>query len=383
MAEYDLILTDDNGTRLTSLNDAITFTASRTADGFGELVMQLPVTFDDSLINREFVRDRMVQLWRKPFGLWNVYFIREFSYETADDGRDVFTISGPDKKELLRRRIVAEYAASSEAAKTDYADDMMKEIVTESLSDGGSIGTSSGTRVWSDFSIGAGVSLGPSLTRNFAYRQLATANGTGVLFELQKAARAAGTEVFFDVLVDEIGPPIKFIFETTINQPGQDKTSGANSVIFSQKRGNLKNPRLTYNYRNELSYVYAAGQGQGSGRNIQQVSDAARYDASKWNRREGFADARQQASDNAVRDKGRELLDDGRPRVTFSGQAVDVIDPKRNASTEFGKDWDYGDAVKATYRNITIPAIVRAVGITKNSDGSEQIQVRLNFEGAI
>ena len=375
---YDLILTDDFGRELSTLNDGVNFTASRSADGFGMFEMTLPTTFDDTLINRENVRDRMVQVWRRPLGLWRVYFIRRFRYETDTQGKDVFRFWGVDAKDLLRRRIVAAYNGSTQASKTDYADDMMKEIVTEALADGVAPVPTEGTRVWANFSVGADTSLGPTLELDFPFKTLATSNSGGVLYSIQKASLVAGTETFFDVLVKGVSPTnITFLFETTTTQPGRDKTTGKNPVIFSQELGNLKNPFLDYNYLDEITYVYGGGQGQGSSRNVQQVAEAARYNASQWNRCEGFADALNQASNNAVREKAREKLYEGRGLISGGGEVVDV------EPTRFGVDWDFGDKVLFSYRGQTLPAIIRTTALSVNQDGRESISANLRYMAVV
>ncbi len=191
---------------------------------------------------------------------------------------------------------------------------------------------------------------------------------------LANAAREAGTEVFFSIEPNVVtGSSISFQFRTTINQPGQDVTS---RVVFDQRRGNMREPSLEYDYSEEENYIYAAGQGEETARNIQQVYDTERYSASIWNRCEGFADARNQTADNGVREAGRAQLEEGRPRIRASATPVDT------AGTRFGIDWDFGDKVRWRYKNIEFDTIIRAVTISVENK-REQIQARLDFEGLV
>lgn len=337
----------------------------------GYFSVTMPLSFDPALI----VPDRMVQLWRAPAGgrltLWRVYFVRRWIFRTQGSDQTV-ELGGPDMLDLMRRRNVIAFADSAQASKTDFADDMMKEIVTESIADGVAPTPDAGTRVWSDLSIASDLGLGPSLTRSFPWDRLLNSSGQGVLANLAKAAKEAGTEIFFDIVPDVVtSSSISFQFQTFTGQPGQDRTS---QMVFDQQDGNMDDPQLEYDYTEEENYIYGGGQGEGPDRNIQQVSDSDRYSASQWARCEGFADARNEASDAGIAAAAQGVLNTGLPRIRFSATPKDV------RGTRFGRDWDFGDKVKARYRNIEFDTIIRAVSISVNDRG-EDIRARLDFEG--
>ena len=144
-------------------------------------------------------------------------------------------------------------------------------------------------------------------------------------------------------------------------------------MVFDQARGNLQTPSLEYDYTEEVNYVYSGGQGEESDRNIQQVYDSTRYGVSQWNRCEAFTDARNEEEDDGVREAGRAALEEGRPRQRFSGVPIDT------AATRFGKDWNWGDKVRARYRDEEFDAIIWAVSISRDDSG-ETIQARLDYE---
>jgi hypothetical protein len=139
----------------------------------------------------------------------------------------------------------------------------------------------------------------------------------------------------------------------------------------------MREPSLEYDYSKEENYIYAAGQGEGTARNVQQVSDSDRYLLSIWNRCEGFADARNQTADNGVREAGRAALETGRPRIRFAATPVDT------AGTRFGIDWDFGYKVRSRYKNVEFDTIIRAVTISLDGNRRETIQARLDFEGLV
>ena len=368
---YELWLCDDHGVRIAQIDYALGFSASRVVNGIGRCTVQLPNTFDTSLL----APDRMIQVWRAPVGgnlsLWRAYFLRRWQFLTLSDG-EIIMIYGPDVNELLTRRAVVAFSGEAQCAKTDYADDMMKEIVTESLADGVAPTPDAGTRAWPDLTVAADVNLGPTLTDAFAWQQLMTASGSGVLIDISKAAKTAGTEVFFDIVPNVItSKSINFQFVTNINQPGADLTD---RVVFDQERGNLKTPSLDFDYESEINYVYGAGQGEAGSREIQQVYDADRYGASQWNRRETVRDARNQPDADGVREAARAELSEGRPKLRFSGVPVDT------EGTRFGIDWDMGDKVTARYRGYTFVSIIRAISISVNDAGEETISARFDYE---
>jgi hypothetical protein len=370
---YEIYLTTDTGVRLAALDNFISLECSRVASSIGSFGMYLPLSFNPDLI----APDRQIQVWRQPdggrLGLWRVYLLRKWKFSTQDSDQ-MLEIAGPDMNDLLRRRIVAAFAGSAQAGKTDFADDMMKEIVTQSIADGVAPVPAAGTRVWSNLSIAADLGDGPTITRSFPWEKLLTASNNGVLPQLAKAAREAGTEVFFDIVPNVVSSnSITFQFQTFTGQPGQDVSD---RVTFDQADGNMKNPSLEYDYTEEENYIYAGGQGEESDRNIQQVYDSTRYGQSIWGRCEGFADARNQSTDNGVISAGNTHLEEGRSRIRFTAQPLDTT------GTRFGIDWDFGYQVGARYLNRQFNSIIRAVSIVVNENG-EEIRARLDYEAAI
>lgn len=214
LPSYELWLTDDNGLRLAQVTTFSSLSASQVVNQIGWFDLVLPPDYDTSLI----APDRMLQLWRQPAGgtlsLWRTYFIRRWRWQTRG-GDEILIVSGPDVNDLLRRRIVAHYAGSAESTKTDFADDMMKEVVTEAIADGANPAPSAGTRVWTNLSIAADTSSGPTLTKSFPWRTLLSPSGGGVLNSIAKAAKEAGIEVFFSIEPNVVGSgSINFEFRT-------------------------------------------------------------------------------------------------------------------------------------------------------------------------
>ena len=368
---YELWLTNDAGIRLRSLDDAVWFSASRTVNRLGYLQMALPATFDTRILKK----DQMVQVWRAPAGghlsLWRPYFLTGWRLEHSGS-REMITIYGTDPNELLRRRIVAFYAGEAESDyDNEYADDIMKDLVANAIVDSNPA-TVAGSRVWANLSVGGDLSDGPRLNKGCSFDPLLSSGGGGVLPSLADASKVAGTEVFFDIQTDTVtSTSISFVFRTYTGQPGRDVSD---RVVFSQENGNLENPFVAYDYATEANYIYAAGQGEGVNRIVEQIYDAGRYNLSIWNRCEAHADARNQASTNSVRESGRALLEMSKPKVSAGGMPVDT------AGTRFGLDWDFGDKVTMRYRHHEFACIIRAVVLRMDNTGRESIEARLDYE---
>lgn len=371
MADYEIILTNDKGLPLADLSRFTSLEATRVANGIGPFAISHPLSFDERLLRP----DNMVQIWRQPPNatayLWRTYFIRRWKFSTQGS-QDSVLITGPDVNDLLRRRIVAAYVGNAKAAKTDYADDMMKAFVSESQTTEAILFASyPGSRAWADLSVAGDLSLGPSLTKSFPYSYLLSTSGEGVLSNIAATAKENdGTDLFFDIVPNIVtGSSIDFIFRTYTGQPGQDVSD---RVTFEQSAGNMINPELEYDYSAEQNFVYAGGQGEEADREVQYAHDAARWGLSQWNRCEGWVEATNESTDVGVYDAANAALNAGRPIVRFTAQPVDT------EGTRFGVDWDFGYRVTAKYRNREFTPVIFTVALSVGDNG-ETIQARLDF----
>jgi hypothetical protein len=317
--------------------------------------------------------DYMVEFWRSAaqgaMQLESVFFVREIIYEEDVKGNDLIILAGPDGNDLLTRRIVAYAAGSSLSDKTDNADDMMKEIVTENLGSDASIDR---TLTNLNFTVAGDVSDAPSVTKGFAWR-----NVLQVLQDITYMSAENGTDLYFDVVPIVISSSeIGFEFRTYTDQPGQDRTYDSNNpVVFSKEWGNLSDPILMYDYTREANYIYGGGQGEGDDRTISEQSDDARVGSSVWNRREKFADARNETTSNGVANKAEEVLNENKPFKRFTGQLLDT------PQARYGVDWFFGDKVEVSYRGIQFQGVAKALKIRLDKEGNEILTVKVEVTG--
>jgi hypothetical protein len=367
MAHYDFWLADETGRRIRLIDDFLKLTASRVLGDRSPVVLTLKPTaaLDD------YKADYQIQVVRKlPDGkadLFDVYLVRYTALEYA--GSDEFAIvRGFCGKELLRRRIVAYYAGSSQSSKSDYADDMMKEIIDENF-----VSPTDTARDLSAYiSIDPDLGAGPSMDKGIAWR-----NVLEVLKEIQETTRTNGNEVFFEMIPRYSGSSVSWVFTTYTGQVGRDRTSRPGMIVFDHENGTVVNPFYERDRREESNYIYALGQGEGPEREVQETTKTAYIAASRINRCEAARDARHLESADSVLAAGRAAAEEKRPVERYGGR----IREGRNA--RFGIDWDYGDLVVARYRGDYFNTIVRAVQIEARPEVGAHVSAWLRYEGAI
>jgi hypothetical protein len=368
MATYEIWLATDIGQRLMLLDDIVSLEAVRTLGEIGQFSVTLKPDFDTSLIKI----DRQIQIWRAPEGgrlsLFRIYFIRRWRDITLL-GEEHIEVGGPDCNDLLRRRIACYGATEAESDKTDFADDMMKEIVDENLINDTSTPTY-GSRDYANLDVQDDFGQGPTLTKSFQWMKLIR-----ICQDIQKAAREAGDETFFDIVPSVVDAnQTRYQFRTWTSSAGQWQYL-VDRIVFDQERGNLADPWYEEDWTDEENYIYAAGQGVETLRNMQEVYDTDRHNQSWWARCEGFADARHEDEDNGVREEGRAALERGRPYRAFGGRALDT------EGTRYGRDWDLGHWATARFRGQEYTCIIRSVHLRVDSGGRETVDARLEWEG--
>jgi len=354
--------------RVDLVEGVVKFSYTLAVNSYGPFSLTLPEEVDLNIL----ALDNRVLFWRRPPGgqlsLDYEGFIRKRRTMADRSGNIVRVVSGYSLEYLLAGRQVAYPAGHAQASQTDQADDMLKAIARFNL--GSSALTGNGRKSNGDlsttfFSVEADAAGGPSITKAFSYR-----NVLDVLKEIAQAARTAGTEVYF-----AIRPTTEaaFEFQTRIGQPGRDRTSdtGQGGLIFGLDRGNLELPILEEDATDEVNYAYALGQGEGANRVIQTAEDTTRSQRSLWGKREGKIDARQNSSAAGVTDEADSLLVARRPVNMFSAKLLS------RPGSVYGLDWWFGDRVTVSFDARQFDALVRAVTVSVDETGREEIDTML------
>lgn len=162
---------------------------------------------------------------------------------------------------------------------------------------------------------------------------------TNLLDELNKIASIAGG----DFAVKKISAG-NYSFEFYPDQLGDDRTTGANPVIFSKDRGNMSEPKLVRTRSSEKTVALVGGRGENDVRNIR-VRTGANYSAT--NDIEMFVDGRNSTTNAALDDIGDQALVEAKFRNVIE---YDVIQQSLSYAE---KDYFLGDWVTAKYSGIT------------------------------
>ncbi len=374
MVEYDLIMTDSRGSKVANLNNTLGFTATRVLNGIGWVDMSIPfLEFDRKLLKRDYT----IQVWRKPYGLWRPYFLRKWNM-SGSGASTALVLSGPCVNDLLRRRHSIGYSGQSYTLFTNkYTDAAMKQIVRNSLSDSIPPTPTNGTRDFTNLSVQADGNYGPQITLSFAYDKLLKKDGSGTLADLNEISRNQGDEVVFDIEVESVQKgKTSYRFITKSGLLGSDKTTGSNAVLFSTSNENLISPNLDFDYSEEENYIYSGGQKRGTDRTIKQAWLTDDSQQSIYYRCEGFVDSRNQKEDDAVQERANREVNLRKGSITFTGTAISTD------RARFQEDWRLGDKVAVEYAGFSFTAIIRAVVLTVDSSGAENITARLDYESS-
>jgi hypothetical protein len=356
---YAVYISDDHGKRVAPLSDVLTINYTNIANDVGAFSLTFPASRPLMFYRPDFI----AEIWRRPIsgGSFKLDFaglIRGREQAMDENGNETVTVWGTCPNELLSRRIVAYYAGTAYTDKTDYADDMMLEIVRENF------GTSSTDtdRSWAGlgFKIASNISAAPSISKGFSWRRV-----INVLQDICDAATTNGTRLFFIVKPYEYeAGRLSFMFTTATEQLGTER-----NLIASPHNGTLSSPYYSEDFGDERTYIYAGGSNQGTDRTIATATDAFRLTRSAWNRREAFADARGEET-AAVTATAQAELAASVPVARIGGVITDT------PFSRYGVDWNYGDSMIIDYAGIQADAIVNGINVTANASG-ETVLARL------
>lgn len=414
-ASYEFWLTDDAGRRILLLSDFFFASFSKVVSGYGTAQIGVSYEWFQAIMSPDpyFIPDWRLDIWRSPAeGLplrrEGIYLLREPRiYTRESDAMIILEFLGRSPIDLLNRRHVVQYAGSSYTTKTDQIDDMMKAVVREQMLYGSArdeTGVLDNSRAFPqyEFIVQADLSLGPSVTKSFADRNVLDLLKDLSDLSLQKNLDSStNRKIYFDVvdidlrnfaifildtdseiILDESGEgvldessfetlaEVGMQFQTFADLRGTDRSNG---LEFSVENGNLQAPSYRIDHFDEINAVYAKGQGEGLSRQVELVEDTTRINASRWNRSEDVLEASDETTAAGLQESGRARLGEGKEvkdlYVTFLNNPGDENTPR----SLYGLDWDFGDILKVFYANEYFEAEVKTVYVAVSEDGSENI----------
>lgn len=336
--------------------------------------------FEITLINEN---DRAFEYWQENNLLFEIYrrngddelfeveqtYLKRYAdvFENPETGLESLILGGLSLEDFLATRIINPdddpTGANGFSTKSGFCDAVMSEYVDEQCVNP----ATNADRVIE------GLSVAPTFNIPFQtyQRRKREDNLLQVLKDISQQAYTNGVRSDFKI-TRQTGAT--FLFEAlTI---GNDRSFTVNYpntpfILFDPKRGNLSNPRLTIDRRKELTFAYVAGQGPEQDRAYIPVIVSQAND-SKWNRREGVTDSRENSSFQGLLSAGYAYLQDNVARIEFS------FEPDFLASQgKYNVDWFLGDVVSATYIGFQFDYRITKVTITVTQD-NEKIEIQLD-----
>lgn len=364
---YELRLLQPDGTHIQLIDEWSFFSYAKVVNGEGAIDITVPIgKIDPNTIGV----DTLVEIWRAPEPgseyQWEMTaFINRWAVRTILNETSV-NLLGPGQMNLIGRRLVRFNRTTAEAAKEGLSDDVMKEYVFENVPEPITDPYYSDERGIPNFTVAADEGRGETIGIEAGWENL--------LMVLQKIAEASytkGTPIYFDVV--RMGES-EWEFRTYAEQRGIDRTVGVHPVQFSQDWGNLEEPSWEEDWSEDENIVHGLGWGIGAARVVDPERDKWRMFRNLYSRREGIQDARGSTTLLQVAIRAVERLARMRPRVRFSGRLMSTPE------TLYGRDWYWGDKVRAVYQGRTFAGIVESVWITVDGNGDETIDARLDAE---
>lgn len=360
MAHYEIFLETPAGVRVAALPTTLGFRYTLKLNDVGVLTLTLPAEMREL-----FRKDSIIDIWRNgqplssagsPFGTF--WLARRFTRRTDQSGRRVLDVTAVNAMHILKRRIVAYKAGSLQAgASAAWAADTLLKIIYNSNFVNW-LSANQIERQAPGFAAPSSSFDGPRVSRRFAYR-----NCLNVMQDIAATSLRLGVPLFF-MVYRVIGS--NYAFQTYTNQQGTDRRISAGGVPVGAEYGNLEQVQFDENALDEVSVIYAGGQGEESNRQLLAVGDDARIAQSPFGRIEAFYDGRNSAESHVTFEEALARLHEGRPLITLSGRILDV------PGFAYGIDWEFGDRLTAVYEDYSFDAFVNAISVSYQ-DGEESI----------
>jgi hypothetical protein len=249
MADYRIHLLRDDFTKLAAFTEFVSIHTVQTVNAVGAFEIVFPESFDSKWLKV----DRIIEIYRStpdvPEYRHFSGLLRKWYWEKGE----TVTLVGSDWMELLKRRVVAYPRDSGQADKTGLADDVVKAYVRENLS--AEAGQDRSLDAYG-FSVQADTGMGSSVTTSHAWANLLQA-----IQDICDDATDLSEQTFF--WIEHTGKN-GLQFRTNVGYQRKDHTSLGAALFTSADLGNLSDPKVTYDYSDEINYVYATGREKGT-----------------------------------------------------------------------------------------------------------------------
>lgn len=359
---YDIRLLDYNGSLLPAgLNAFSEMDIVLVENDMGVVSLSISADVDPTFLKK----DNRLAIYRSVNGRLP-YLVGDCTWLIRRRKR---TISGKDKSwkiwayhpnYLLKKRIIAYNAGTSQTSKAQAADNMLKELVRENL---GSSATDT-DRILSStiFSVENNVSAGPTVAKSFTRRNLLK-----VCQEIAQTAAQLGTYVGF-----EIFSPVEstYAFRTYVGQRGVDRSSDSSSPLYVE----LDDVVIDDDWTEEINFVYAGGTGIEADRAIGTAEDTSLSSETPFGRAEYFWDGRQTDDVPTLDNDAQALLRANRPRKMISGNIKDT------PAAALGVHYNWGDIVSFDVDGDVRDVRIERVRLHSDSEDGETVDIAVLSE---
>lgn len=361
--------------------DNVEYTNVLGAIGYAEIKVSTPDKIGISTVSQGTIAGRRLPTnlydWRviiKYAGRTDfVGVIRRATYGVNEQGGSFAEITVADLNILFDSRVIAYREGSAEANKTGAADDLIKAYVAEN------VGASSGT----DYDGNTITTRDASAWLTVAGDQTAAvsverkASGAGLLDtmqELQKAAIAGGSNLVWGITYQAD----KAVLVTGLGFVGVDRTPTA---VFSLENGNLRNPRLVYDYMAYNTIAYSADAGKEAEQVIVEATNPNIALRSIASRREAWVNSSGETTDELTADGQSEVMS-AYPRLRFEGEIIS--NNKTPYAVAAAGSWKLGDLVSVNFAGQTFRVLVKAVNVRVDQrTGDTSIRARIESTQAV
>ena len=374
---------DRTGTlKRAAVTDFLSLSYSRVLNTPGTLTMLY--NFDNIVVQNLSPFDLFEVYWKNDaFGVpWHLDFegvYRDISIATDLNGITQAVLTCPAQMSILNYRYISYPSGTVDRStfRTTPAETVMKTIVDYNTT---SLATTVNGRIRDgDLEPGMGFTivsapdsgLGNVLSRSFSNKKL--------LPTLTDLAEIAGGD-FSLTRTPVIGNGARWVFEFHTPQLGDDKTSGSDQVEFSLSRANMKNPKLAFKRRGEVTVGVSGGQGVGDQRRYVSVL-GANYAAD--NDIEVYFDARNEGDSASVTDAALSKLNSSnKADVAFDFDVIQTDAVFFSPVPVTGKKtYKEGDLVLSRYAGFTFTRQVKAINVAvRPNDSSGPVEITVETE---
>lgn len=330
---------------------------SRVLNGIGAVVLELPSEADLASL---FVLDAFIEVERRhPVTgtlLKDETFLARLTHRFRTGDEERFIVGGLSLNHLIARRVIDPaddpLAAGGFSTKAGPADTVMLSYANEQMGPSASMMRQT-PGLTTNISAGVGKSIG------------ARERYTSLLEVMQTLAKRGDV----DFVIDRItGTSLRL----TVAPIGTDKTQTTNYpfapfLMLNPLRGNLTNPSLEIDRREEATFIYAMGQGQGESRLVLQVPGAGISD-SPFNRIEFMKDARNidRADALGLLTEAQSQLLEKQPVRSFTFESTG-----NEPGATYHKDFEIGDKITIAWDETSLDLRITEVEIRISEEGEE------------